>query len=81
MARLKLETLRQIVEEEVFTIPEAAEYLGMTRQNVHKQAILGKIPCVRGKLFLRADLDEYDAGVRKSYPRKGSVKNEATREE
>jgi hypothetical protein len=68
--------LRTIVETEVLTIPEAAEYLGMTRQNISQQAKLGRIPVIRGKLILRADLDEYNATVKKRGPRRGGVKHE-----
>jgi hypothetical protein len=76
MAKLSTGVLRTIVETEVLTAPEAAEYLGMTRQNISKQVGLGHIPCIRGKLFLRGDLDEYNATVKKRGPRRGGVKHE-----
>jgi hypothetical protein len=71
MPQISTEALRRIVETDVFTIPEAAEYLGMTRQGVFKQVRSGRIPIIREKLILRADLDQYDATVSKGSPRKG----------
>jgi len=59
MAKMTPEALRELVEREVFTIPEAAEYLGLTRQLVSKQVNAGKIPSIRGKLVLKQDLDRY----------------------
>jgi len=59
MAKMTLEALRELVEREVFTIPEAAEYLGLTRQLVSKQVNAGKIPVIRGKFVLKQDLDRY----------------------
>jgi len=67
---MNYETLRKIVEEEVFTISEAAGYLNLTRQLVSRQAILGKIPTIRGKLILKEDLDKYAKtfkGTRKKF--------------
>ena len=71
MAELRTtEELRRILETEVLTGAEAAEYLGMTRQNIHIQVKQGRLPCVRGKFFLKADLDEYDSKVITRHPRK-----------
>lgn len=43
---------RERVETEVFVSTEAADYLGMSRQNLSQQTKAGRIPCIRGKLFL-----------------------------
>ena len=68
---MKMGKLREIIESEVFTTPEAADYLGMSRQNLSQQTKAGRIPCIRGKLYLRADLDKYNSTVRSEQPRGG----------
>ena len=65
------EEFRERVETEVFVSTEAADYLGMSRQNLSQQTKAGRIPCIRGKLYLRADLDEYNATARGGPERKG----------
>lgn len=60
--------LREIVEDEVFTAPEAAEYLGISAQDLSKEIKGGLIPCIRDRLFLKEDLDEYDLRVRGGSP-------------
>mgnify|MGYP000494500139 CR=1 FL=1 len=65
------EEFRERVEAEVFVSTEAADYLGMSRQNLSRQTKAGRIPCIRGKLYLKADLDEYNATARGGPERKG----------
>mgnify|MGYP000988351030 FL=1 len=78
---MKMGKLREIIESEVFTTPEAADYLGMSRQNLSQQTKAGRIPCIRGKLYLRADLDEYNATARGGPERKGGDKKRGGRED
>ena len=66
---MKMDKLREIVEAEVFTSLEAAAYLGTSRQNLSQQIKAGRLPCIRGRLYLRGDLDEYNATVRSEQPR------------
>lgn len=65
------EEFRERVEAEVFVSTEAADYLGMSRQNLSRQTKARRIPCIRGKLYLKADLDEYNATARGGPERKG----------
>ena len=58
MTKIRTDEFREIVEAEVFTSSEAAAYLGVSRQNLSQQTKAGRIPCIRGKLYLRADLDK-----------------------
>lgn len=74
---MRANKLREMVETEVFTSTEAADYLGMSRQNLSRQTKAGRIPCVRGKLYLKADLDEYNATARGGPERKGGTKSGA----
>jgi hypothetical protein len=74
MAKLSTEEFRELVETEVLTVPEAADYLGMTRQGVWFQIKAGRITAIRKKLILRADLDDYDAKAHKGPPRTGRRK-------
>ena len=78
---MKVDKLREIVEAEVFVSTEAADYLGMSRQNLSRQTKAGRIPCIRGKLYLRADLDEYNATARGARPRAGGDKKRGGRED
>jgi len=78
---MKMGKLREIIESEVFTTPEAADYLGMSRQNLSQQTKAGRIPCIRGKLYIKADLDEYNATARGARPRGGGDKKRDGREE
>ena len=71
---MKTDKFRERVEAEVFTSTEAADYLGMSRQNLSRQTKAGRIPCVRGRLYLKADLDEYNATARGARPRGGGDK-------
>lgn len=57
------------VAENVFTFPEAAEYLHMTRQGISKAVKEGQLRAIRGKLILKPDLDRYDATVIHRRPR------------
>ena len=66
---MKADKFREVVESEVFTSSEAAAYLGVSPQNLSQQTKTGRIPCIRGKLYLKADLDEYNATVRSEQPR------------
>ena len=70
----RTDEFREKVEAEVFTSTEAADYLGMSRQNLSRRTKAGRIPCVRGKLYLKADLDEYNATVRGGPERRGGEK-------
>ena len=72
---------RERVEAEVFVSTEAADYLGMSRQNLSQQTKAGRIPCIRGKLYIKADLDEYNATARGARPRGGGDKKRDGREE
>ena len=72
---------RERVETEVFVSTEAADYLGMSRQNLSQQTKAGRIPCIRGKLYIKADLDEYNATARGARPRGGGDKKRDGREE
>ena len=74
------EEFRERVEAEVFVSTEAADYLGMSRQNLSRQTKAGRIPCIRGKLYLRSDLDEYNATTRGGPERKGGDKKRGGRE-
>lgn len=74
MTKKRTDEFRERVEAEVFTSSEAADYLGMSRQNLSRQTKAGRIPCIRGKLYLKADLDEYNATVRGGPERKGGDK-------
>ena len=74
------EEFRERVEAEVFVSTEAADYLGMSRQNLSQQTKAGRIPCIRGKLYLKADLDEYNATARGGPERKGGDKKRDNRE-
>ena len=78
---MKTDKFRERVEAEVFTSTEAADYLGMSRQNLSRQTKAGRIPCVRGRLYLKADLDEYNATARGARPRGGGDKKRDGREE
>lgn len=78
---MRANKLREMVETEVFTSTEAADYLGMSRQNLSRQTKAGRIPCVRGKLYLKVDLDEYNATARGGPERKGGDKKRGTSEE
>lgn len=71
---MRADRFRERVEAEVFTSTEAADYLGMSRQNLSRQTKAGRIPCVRGRLYLKADLDEYNATARGARPRGGGDK-------
>lgn len=72
---------RERVETEVFVSTEAADYLGMSRQNLSQQTKAGRIPCIRGKLYLKADLDEYNGTARGGPERKGGDKKRGGRED
>ena len=72
---------RERVETEVFVSTKAADYLGMSRQNLSRQTKAGRIPCIRGKLYLRADLDEYNATARGARPRAGGKRKRGGRED
>ena len=78
---MKADKFRGRVEAEVFTSSEAAAYLGVSRQNLSQQTKAGRIPCIRGKLYLRADLDEYNATARGGPERKGGDKKRGGRED
>ena len=78
---MRADKFRERVEAEVFTSTEAADYLGMSRQNLSRQTKAGRIPCVRGKLYLKADLDEYNATARGGPERKGWDKKRGASEE
>ena len=80
MMKAQTEEFRERVEAEVFVSTEAADYLGMSRQNLSQQTKAGRIPCIRGKLYLRADLDEYNATARGARPRAGGDKKRGGRE-
>jgi len=71
---MKADAFRERVEAEVFTTPEAADYLGMSRQNISQQTKAGRIPCIRGKLYIKDDLDKYNATVRGGPERRGGEK-------
>ena len=71
MTKTQTDEFRGRVEAEVFVSTEAADYLGMSRQNLSQQTKAGRIPCIRGKLYLRADLDKYNSTVRSEQPRGG----------
>ena len=71
---MRTDKFRERVEAEVFTSSEAAAYLGVSRQNLSQRTKAGRIPCIRGKLYLKADLDEYNATVRGGPERKGGDK-------
>ena len=77
----RTDEFREKVEAEVFTSTEAADYLGMSRQNLSRRTKAGRIPCIRGKLYLRADLDEYNATARGARPRAGGDKKRGGRED
>ena len=77
---MKADKFRGRVEAEVFTSSEAAAYLGTSRQNLSQQTKAGRIPCIRGKLYLKADLDEYNVTVRSEQPRGGGNKKRGGRE-
>lgn len=74
MTKKRTDEFRERVEAEVFTSTEAADYLGVSRQNLSQQTKAGRIPCVRGKLYLKADLDDYNATVRSDQHRSGGDK-------
>ena len=74
MTKKRTDEFRERVEAEVFTSTEAADYLGMSRQNLSRQTKAGRIPCIRGKLYLKSDLDGYNATVRGGPERKGGDK-------
>ena len=78
---MKADKFRERVEAEVFTSSEAAVYLGTSRQNLSQQTKAGRIPCIRGKLYLKADLDEYNVTVRSEQPRGGGNKKRGGRED
>lgn len=65
--------LKAFIAEEVFTGPEAQEYLGITKQGFDKQVKLGRIVPIKGRLFWRADLDLYRSSVKVGRPRKTDV--------
>ena len=81
MIKTQTDEFRGRVEAEVFTSTEAADYLGMIRQNLSRQTKAGRIPCIRGKLYIKADLDEYNATARGARPRGGGDKKRDGREE
>ena len=78
---MKADKFREVVESEVFTSSEAAAYLGVSRQNLSQQTKTGRIPCIRGKLYLKADLDEYNVTVGSEQPRGGGNKKRGGRED
>lgn len=77
----RTDEFREKVEAEVFTSTEAADYLGMSRQNLSRRTKAGRIPCVRGKLYLKADLDEYNGTVRSEQHRTGGKRKQGGRED
>lgn len=81
MIKTQTDEFRGRVEAEVFTSTEAADYLGMSRQNLSRQTKAGRIPCIRGKLYLKDDLDEYNATARGGPERKGGDKKRGGRED
>ena len=81
MMKTQTDEFRGRVEAEVFTSTEAADYLGMSRQNLSRQTKAGRIPCIRGKLYLKGDLDEYNAAARGGPERKGGDKKRGGRED
>ena len=78
---MRADKFRERVEAEVFTSSEAAKYLGVSRQNLSQRTKAGRIPCIRGKLYIKADLDEYNATARGARPRGGGDKKRDGREE
>ena len=62
--------LKTFIAEEVLTGPESQEYLGITKQGFDKQVKLRRIVPIKGRLFWRADLDEYRLSVKVGRPRK-----------
>ena len=78
---MRADKFRERVEAEVFTSSEAAKYLGVSRQNLSQRTKAGRIPCIRGKLYLKADLDEYNVTVRSEQPRGGGNKKRGGRED
>ena len=81
MTKTQTDEFRGRVEAEVFTSSEAAAYLGVSRQNLSQQTKAGRIPCIRGKLYLKADLDDYNATARGGPERKGGDKKRGRRED
>ena len=81
MTKIRTDEFREIVEAEVFTSSEAAAYLGVSRQNLSQQTKAGRIPCIRGKRYLKGDLDEYNATARGGPERKGGDKKRGGRED
>ena len=81
MMKTQTDEFRGRVEAEVFTSTEAADYLGMSRQNLSRQTKAGRIPCIRGKLYLKGELDNYNATVRSEQPRGGGDKKRGNRED
>ncbi len=67
---IPLDDARLWVEENVLTASEAAEYLGMTRSGIWRAVDVGKLSCIREKLFLKDELDYYQANVKTGRPRK-----------
>ena len=78
---MRADKFRERVEAEVFTSSEAAKYLGVSRQNLSQRTKAGRIPCIRGKLYLKGELDNYNATIRSEQPRGGGDKKRGNRED
>lgn len=60
---MKSRDLQRLLDNEVFDVAGAAEYLGVKPNSIEIAALRGRIPYVhwsRKKLFCREDLDFYD---------------------
>ena len=51
------------VEKRLFTVLEAAEYLGLAEQTVRQWASMRKIPCVKLGTALRFDVSDLDEWI------------------
>ena len=49
---------RAWIAENVFTAPQAAEYLGITRSALHQAVSYGRVEIIKDRFFWKADLDE-----------------------
>jgi hypothetical protein len=70
---MKIKDIHLWVEENVFTYLEAAAYLHMTRQGIHKAVKNGGLRSVKGTFILKEDLDAYNETVDRRRPRSGNI--------
>jgi len=65
MPKSKAEEQRQWVADNVYSATEAAQYLGVSREAIYKAVSYARLEAIKGKMFLKSDLDELRANSHK----------------